>query len=244
MEPHELQEQTEHAHHSGEKAVGLTMAIVAVLLALATLMGHRAHTEEMKLQTQVNDQWGFYQAKHSRAHEYGALAEVAALLPNGRDVALKDLKISADEECGQPPEKGCVSPVLKKSKVLQQLVAESKGSGEHQEEKAGTDAAQSKPASPAPETKEPGAEKHQEGEAKEAGSASAKKIQERAYEMERETQLVESQSDFYDGSELFLEISIVLCSIALLAGNRLYWKLSFISSMIGVGVMVWGYLLH
>src|SRR5215469_3862702 len=113
MEPHELQEQTEHAHHSGEKGVGLTMAIVAVFLAIATLLGHRAHTEEVKLQTQVNDQWGFYQAKHSRAYQFGLAAEMEALSPNGREAAIKNLKKSTDEECGKPLEKGCASPVLK-----------------------------------------------------------------------------------------------------------------------------------
>jgi hypothetical protein len=43
----ELKEGAEHAHSSGERGIGLTMAIVAVLLALATLLGHRAHTEEV-----------------------------------------------------------------------------------------------------------------------------------------------------------------------------------------------------
>src|SRR5215472_10959903 len=162
MEPHELQEETEHARHSGQKTVGLTMAIVAVLLAIATLLGHRTHTEEVKLQTQVNDQWGFYQAKHSRAHEYGAMAELAALLPNGRDVALKDLKISTDEECGQPPEKGCVSPVLKKSPILQQLVAETKGSAEHHGEEADKHPPDAKPPADAAAAGEHASEKHEE----------------------------------------------------------------------------------
>lgn len=244
MEPHELQEQTEHAHHLGQKTIGLTMAIVAVLLAIATLLGYRSQTEEVKLQTQVNDQWGFYQAKHSRAHEYGALAELAALLPNGRDVALKDLKISTDEECGQPPEKGCASPVLKKSPILQQLVAENKGSAEHHEEKGEKETADSKPGSSPAETAEHAPKKHEDGEAKEAGSIPAKKVQERARELEQETQLIERKTDFYDGSELFLEISIVLCSIALLAGNRLYWMLSFITTAIGIVVAAWGWMLH
>lgn len=244
MEPQELQEQTEHAHHSGEKAVGLTMAIVAVLLAVATLLGHRAHTEEVKIQTQVNDQWGFYQAKHSRAHEYGVLAELAALLPNGHDVALKDLKVSTDEECGQPPEKGCASPVLKKSPLLQQLLAESKSSNEHHGEKDEKAAADPKPASPPAETAEHPSKKHEEGEAKEAASIPAKKVQEKARDLEQEVQTIEKQTNFYDGSELFLEISIVLCSITLLAENRLYWKLSFLTTTAGVIVAVWGFLIH
>ena len=106
----ELKEGAEHAHQSGEKGIGLTMAIVAVLLAIATLMGHRTHTEEGLIQGKIVDEWNFYQAKHSRAHEYGAMAEVAALLPNGKDLALKDYKKSLDEECGTPAEHGCSSP--------------------------------------------------------------------------------------------------------------------------------------
>src|SRR5216684_1856751 len=106
----ELKEGAERAHNSGEKGIGLTMAIVAVLLAMANLMGHRAHTEEGLMQGKIVDEWNFYQAKHSRAHEYGAIAEVAALLPNGKDLALKDYKKSLDEECGTPPEHGCSSP--------------------------------------------------------------------------------------------------------------------------------------
>ena len=103
----ELKEGAEHAHQSGEKGIGLTMALVAVLLAIATLMGHRTHTEEGLIQGKIVDEWNFYQAKHIRAHEYGAIAEMAALLPNGKDLALKDYKKSLAEECGTPPEHGC-----------------------------------------------------------------------------------------------------------------------------------------
>jgi len=233
MEINELQEHTEHAHHSGEKAIGLTMAIVAVLLAVATLMSHRAHTEEVKLQTQVNDQWGFYQAKHGRAHEYGALAELAALLPNGHDLALKDLKISADEECGAPVEKGCSSPVLKGSPILQQLLAD---------EKSRSDI---KPSAENSSDENRAAEKHEKGTAKEGVTKDgAVKVQDKAREMEHETQLIEQKANYYDGSELFLEISIVLCSIALLAESRMYWKLSFITTAVGIAVVAWGFLVR
>src|SRR5713226_1870233 len=118
----ELKEGAERAHQSGEKGIGLTMAIVAVLLAVATLLGHRAHTEEGLMQGKIVDQWDFYQAKHSRAHEYGAIAELAALLPNGKDLAMKDFKKSLEEECGTPPEHGCSSPA-KDSALLRPLLA-------------------------------------------------------------------------------------------------------------------------
>jgi hypothetical protein len=247
LDTHELQEHTEHAHHSGEKGIGLTTAIVAVLLAVATMLGHRTHSDEITLQTKTNDQWGFYQAKHIRAHEYGALAEIAALLPNGHDVALKDLKISTEEECGVPAEKVCTSPVLKGSPVLQQLVAQSKGSAEHPAEGPAGESNESKPAAMASAAEHP-AEKHEKAAGKEGGAKegkdSAKKVQERAFEMEHEVEIVEQRSNMFDGAELFLEISIVLCSIALLAENRIYWKLSFISTVIGVALTVFGLMLH
>jgi len=48
----------------------MTMAILAVLVAAVSLMGHRAHTEELLSQTQATDQWAYYQAKDIRRHTY------------------------------------------------------------------------------------------------------------------------------------------------------------------------------
>jgi hypothetical protein len=53
--------------------------------------------------------------------------------------------------------------------------------------------------------------------------------------------LAQHRANFYDASELFLEISIVLCSIALLAEMKLFWQLSFISTAIGIGLLLWGF---
>jgi hypothetical protein len=49
--------------------VSLTISILAVVVAAATLMGHRAHTEELLRQAQATDQWAYYQAKNIRLHE-------------------------------------------------------------------------------------------------------------------------------------------------------------------------------
>ena len=65
----ELQEHAEHAKHNPALApVSLTMAVLAVLVAVVTLVGHRAHTEEVVLQAKASDQWAFYQAKNIRRH--------------------------------------------------------------------------------------------------------------------------------------------------------------------------------
>ncbi|HZQ94521.1 MAG TPA: DUF4337 domain-containing protein [Candidatus Sulfotelmatobacter sp.] len=65
----ELQEQAEHARENPELApVSLTMAVLAVLVAVATLLGHRAHTEEVVLQAKATDQWSYYQSQNVRRH--------------------------------------------------------------------------------------------------------------------------------------------------------------------------------
>ncbi|HKW77185.1 MAG TPA: DUF4337 family protein [Terriglobales bacterium] len=224
MNPEELSEQTEEAHHKGQKAIGLTTAVTAVLLAIATLLGHRAHTEEIKLQTQVNDQWSFYQAKHQRAHDYGREAEeeVAA---NHHDMALEFMQVALDEECGSPAEEGCTVPRMKQSPILRQLADDLKKSGVSP---AQTGAAPSR------------ADAKQGPAAANAAREGAVNVLEKARDMERETALISRKADHYDSAELFLEVSIVLCSISLLAETRLYWRLSFISTLIGIAVLFWG----
>ena len=65
----ELEEHAEHAMHDPSVApVTITMAILAVLVATAALLGHRTHTEEVVLQNKASDQWAYYQAKNIRRH--------------------------------------------------------------------------------------------------------------------------------------------------------------------------------
>ena len=240
----ELKEGAEHAHQSGEKGIGLTMAIVAVLLAIATLMGHRTHTEEGLIQGKIVDEWNFYQAKHSRAHEYGAMAEVAALLPNGKDLALKDYKKSLDEECGTPAEHGCSGPA-RDSSILRPLLTPESGTDSKEEKKEqGETAKKESPANDetAKEHKEANPAKEQHDAKSSNHKPGAVNIQESAKEMEHERDIVERRANYYDGAELFLEISIVLCSIALLAEAKLFWKLSFITTILGIVVALFGFL--
>lgn len=237
MEINELHEHAEHAHHSGEKALGLTTAIVAVLLSLATLLGHRAQTDAMLALTQNVDDWNFYQSKHNRAYMFGLAAEMEAMLPNGRDSALRNLQNSIEEECGAPVSKGCTSPILKKSAVLETVIPQEKPDAN-----AKTTASHAEP-QPAASARE--ATQDPEKTAKEKVSKDgAAQIQEKARDGQAEVSLLQRKIDRYDGAELFLEMSIVLCSIALLAESKIYWKLSFISTAIGVAAAVWGLLLR
>lgn len=72
--PDDIQELHEQAQEGAQfpslAPVTVTMAILAVLVAAVSLLGHRAHTEELLLQTQATDQWAYYQAKDIRRHTY------------------------------------------------------------------------------------------------------------------------------------------------------------------------------
>jgi hypothetical protein len=171
MEMDELKEGAEHAREKGEKAIGLTMAITAVLLAAATLLSHRAHTEEIVLQTKVNDQWSYYQAKNIRSHELEAFAKMEAVAANGKDLSAEFNKDSEKQR------------------------------------------------------------------------KDADEIRKEAEALDQETKVIAHRANFYDAAELFLEISIVLCSVALVAEMKRIWQLSFVTTALGVAVALWALVL-
>src|ERR1700740_2921604 len=77
----ELQEHAEHGHQNPSLApVSLTMAVLAVLVAVVSLLGHRAHTEEVVLQAKSSDQWAYYQAKNIREHEDDLFSELSGVM--------------------------------------------------------------------------------------------------------------------------------------------------------------------
>jgi hypothetical protein len=82
---HEVVELPEGHHEPDDNPlvlpVSITMSILAVLVAAVTLLGHRAHTEELLLQSQATDQWAFYQAKNIRLHEMESIADLLSALP-------------------------------------------------------------------------------------------------------------------------------------------------------------------
>jgi len=87
-EVHEIREEYRYT-----LPVSLTMSILAVLVAIATLLGHRAHTEELLVQSKAVDQWAYYQAKNNRMREMQGFADLlGALAPSERKetAALRD----------------------------------------------------------------------------------------------------------------------------------------------------------
>jgi Domain of unknown function (DUF4337) len=178
----ELKEGAENAHQRGEKGIGLTMAVVAMLLAMANLAGHRAHTEEVVLQGERNTQWVNFDTKRMQRVVHEDFATLSASLPGAQEKAAEFREKARSEREGEPAKNGAPA-------------------------KEGTE-----------------------------------KIREKALELDAEMKSTQRRASFYDAAELFLEISIVLCSIALMAEMKLFWKLSFITTAIGVGVALWGFL--
>jgi Domain of unknown function (DUF4337) len=75
-----------HGGHGGQHGgplvipVSITISILAVLVAAATLFGHRAHTEELLLQAKASDQWAYYQAKNIRLRELQSFADLLGVV--------------------------------------------------------------------------------------------------------------------------------------------------------------------
>jgi hypothetical protein len=65
----ELQEHSEHAQGPFDKRVAGTMAIIAAVLAIVSVLGHISTTEELLKQQKASDQWSYYQAKSIRRYQ-------------------------------------------------------------------------------------------------------------------------------------------------------------------------------
>src|SRR5438067_1835285 len=74
-------EEAEHVQHAAhdpfDKRVAMTMAIVAAVLACATMLSHRAHNRTLQLEmhatdefTQASNTWNQYQAQKNRQYLY------------------------------------------------------------------------------------------------------------------------------------------------------------------------------
>jgi hypothetical protein len=92
---HEIEGHGGHAGHGDNPLVipvSITMSVLAVLLAAVTLLGHRAHTEQLLLEGQATNQWAYYQAKNGRMNQdqiFADLLAVAAVADKEKGAALR-----------------------------------------------------------------------------------------------------------------------------------------------------------
>src|SRR5215510_13787824 len=79
--------------------VGLTSALLAIVLAIVTIFSHRAHTRSIVLKSDANDQWAYYQAKRIKLHSWELGRElVSALGVQGQPSEKAIARFTADVE--------------------------------------------------------------------------------------------------------------------------------------------------
>ena len=66
----------------------------------------------------------------------------------------------------------------------------------------------------------------------------------KARELEADTDLTRRKADRYDLGEVFLEIALVITSITLLSGRRIFWHLGLLLAVGGAVVACSAWLLH
>jgi hypothetical protein len=76
----ELKEQAEKAAEGALRPVAFTMSVLAVLVAVTTVLGHRTHTEAVLFQNKATDQWNEYQAKKIRSDNTKHSDEVLSIM--------------------------------------------------------------------------------------------------------------------------------------------------------------------
>ena len=97
MESNEVQELKEQHEEAAKdqslRPVSFTMSLLAVLVAITTVLGHRTHTEAVLNQARASDEWNLYQAKKIRQYNTELTADLLAA------VAIRD-QAAADKVTG------------------------------------------------------------------------------------------------------------------------------------------------
>ncbi len=86
MEASEMQEFANQLKEAGEgkeslTSISLAISILAVLVAMVTVLGHRTHTEAVLMQARAGDQWNEYQAKKIRSDNLSVTVDQMMLQP-------------------------------------------------------------------------------------------------------------------------------------------------------------------
>jgi Domain of unknown function (DUF4337) len=177
----ELNELKEHAEHAKEDPtlvpVTVTMAVLAVVVAVVTLLGHRAHTEEVVLQAKSSDQWAYYQAKNIRRHQDEMYADLTSVSPTTDAAASAKLRDKYSQEAAR-----------------------------YKDEQ--------------------------------------KEIEDKAHEMEAEVATERNRADRFDLAEVFLEVGLVITSITLLSGRKIYWGAGLVFAVVGIVLTATAFIIH
>jgi Domain of unknown function (DUF4337) len=96
----ELRERAEEGAKEGaHRPVAFFMSVMAVLVAITTVMGHRSHTEAILFQNKATDQWNEYQAKKIRSNNTALISDLLGVVAlSDKEGAQKIAKSYADHQ--------------------------------------------------------------------------------------------------------------------------------------------------
>jgi hypothetical protein len=86
----EIHHEVEGADPTGKK-IGVLASILAVLLAVVTIVSHRAHTDAVLFKSEANDKWSYYQAKKIKFHSLELGVDLLNAMPARSPVAEQTL---------------------------------------------------------------------------------------------------------------------------------------------------------
>jgi hypothetical protein len=84
MEATEIQEFSKQLKEAGEESltgISLAISILAVLVAIVTVLGHRSHTMAVLMKAREGDQWSQYEAKKNREENMQLNVDMLQLQP-------------------------------------------------------------------------------------------------------------------------------------------------------------------
>ena len=246
--PHE---EAEHAAHHAQdpfdKRVAMSMVVIAAILAMVKVMGHRTHNDTLAYRiesgvhhTQESDQWNFFQAKRMRE----ALARQDAKLL---------LHLSAPAKDGPAPTPG---PLPDRARRLEELTKELKQS---EVVEPGAVAEKLLVAADKRYQKMLG-ERYPPAQAERIVDAEitadryraeggvliekAKGKQKDAAQAVEASEHKHHQATFFDLGELGVEMALVLSSVAILTRRPSYWYGGLLLGVAGLVSVAVGFLVH
>lgn len=211
-EAHELLEHMEHAKHGDHKGpgrgIGITMALLGVMLAFCAAMVGSERTDLIKTMVEQSNRWGIYQAETTKLRVVqGNLEMLRALTPSAAEAArfgdvLRTKKAAAGKEDSED------------TAEIKDLVATSL--------QAMTNVLAPDERDIAHFTELERAYKRDVADAKENAEA-----------YEGAIKAHESAAEWYERAQLASEIGIVIASVALLLSSRRTWALSLLCGAAG-----------
>ena len=209
----EMLEHMEHAAHGGHgkgpgKGIGITMAILGVMLAFCAAMVGSSRTDLIKATVEQSNKWGIYQAESTKFRVMEADFEMLhALTPSRGEIKKFEEKLSAIRRPGGKADDEDTAEIKEAIHVATDELAEVLTPDKEDEDRIAAMAKKYK---------------HDMAEAKEDAEA-----YDGAIEAHHEG------AEGYERSQLCAEIGIVVASIALLMANKFAWIVAIIMGLLG-----------